>query len=296
MHTGINQKFDMSLKEFAQQVLAYSYHMKLVLERNGTPNHIVPKYRPIHEVLDGESMQNYLDKIVSDYSPTRVIIWGAKRNGSGIINPKEFVFDVPTPVALNENKPDYVPQYQPIHGIGSTTHISSSADPRADMYKFQYDIVNRDYQKQTAEFEALKAKHETLKETFSTLKRDFDTQEAKFDLERQKAQFDQNNTLLAVAKEFRPEINGLMGVLGEKITGKTSQPTLSGGNDKSMLAYIMTNLSELDLPSLQWSFELVVRSFNLPADKRAEFMNNLREQTASVTNDINNAINQFNEK
>lgn len=286
----------MSIEQFAIDIQTYGSGLRLSAVVGNTETIIIPSMTKLIDVLKGQSLREYLQNAVNDLKPKKLIAEVGRPNGTAFTNKKIFEYTVTDSDVVKKQESEAV--QDPFKNL-ALAGPEVGANSMVGFYQIQLQTANQEITRKSNKVDALTAERDQLKDKCADLKRDLDTAEQKFALEREKDRVAGENTALSVIREMRPEIQGLMGMIGDKMGVKKTAlnaPTSETHSESPSISSVITGyLGQMaSAPEkLDFAFELFIRAFNLGADDQAVIMELMREKTAGITKDLNEQLNQL---
>lgn len=286
----------MSIEQFAIDIQTYGSGLRLSAVVGNTETIIIPSMTKLIDVLKGQSLREYLQNAVNDLKPIKLIAEVGRPNGTAFTNKKMFEYTVTDSDIAKKQEAEAV--QDPFKNL-ALSGPDAGANSMVGFYQIQLQTANQEIARKTNKVDALTAERDQLKDKCAELKRDLDTAEQKFALEREKDRVAGENTALSVIRELKPELQGLMGMLGDKMGVKKpalNAPAAENQNESPSISSVIAGyLGQMSAApdKLNFAFELFIRAFNLGADDQAVIMELMREKTAGITDELNNQLNQL---
>lgn len=286
----------MSIEKFVSDIYSYGFAMRLRAFPGGIETIVgQEKMLPIHEQIKGKSLREYVEDVVKAMKAQKLVATVSKRNGTAFSNPKDFTLELSTDEFNALTKPKGSDAINDTIAALGEVPTRSTGNHMNDFYVMQLNLANNEVTRKTNELESIKTKYETLKEQYNDLKRDHDTLDQKHALEREKDRVAAENTGVAIIRELKPELQGLMGIIGEKMGVK--QPAISGPtadtskpDSASISGVVLDYVTKMGEAQRTFAFEVFVRAFNLSDEDKAALLAQLREKTPGITDNLNESL------
>jgi hypothetical protein len=288
----------MSIEKFALDIQTYGSGLRLSAVVGNTETIIVPSMIKLIEVLKGESLRDYLQKIVADLKPKKLIAEVGRPNGTAFTNKKVFEYTITDADMVKKSESEAVTVPDPFRNL-TLSGPEAGSNPMVGFYQIQLQTANSELARKNTKIDSLTAERDTLKDKCADLKRDLDTVEQKFALEREKDRVAGENTALSVIRELKPELQGLMGMIGDKMGVKNqalNAPPATQQDDTPSISSVITGyLSQMSAApgKLSFAFELFIRAFNMTPEDQQLILELMREKTDSITEALNTQLNQL---
>jgi hypothetical protein len=273
--------------QISQDILAYGPGMDVKYEKNGFTNVLVPSITRISEIVNGSNLYNYILKIVETLHPDKLIFTVKKPNGTSWTNPKTFELDlkqieVPNPIAP---EPPQMNMYKAQSmNLGTPEIQHNNSNPMIQVYQFQLQNVKEELAKEKRRADKFEDLFDKIKDQKYEIQKQLDTVEERHKLEKLQDKLASENTAAGMIRELKPELQGLMGIMVEKMGGKTQ--AIAGPNDQpkeTKLVFANQVLTEIDDATFSLYWEVLMRLGHAPADQKDEVLHILRNSTQPFT-------------